>query len=53
MMFRNPKEGYRMHRKLGVFVAVAVVATAVLATAGLASRSSKATQQAFRQSRST
>lgn len=44
---QNPKEGERMHRKLGVVVAVAVVATAVLATAGLASRSSKTTKQAF------
>ena len=36
-----------MHRKLGVVVAVTVVAAAVLATAGLASRSSSTTRQAF------
>ncbi len=36
-----------MHRKLGVVVAVTVVAAAVLATAGLASRSSTTTRQAL------
>ena len=36
-----------MHRKLGVVVAVAVVATAVLTTAGLASRASQTAPHAF------
>ena len=53
MEIQNPKEGERMHRKLGVVVAVALVAAAVLATAGLAARSSTATQRRSRRGRST